>query len=175
MDDLRIREAHVSDAEGIAKVHVYTWQSAYLGLIPDSFLQGLNVRRGTTNWTRNIETPLPQSHTLVAVISGEIVGFVGVGANREKELTNQGEIYAIYVKPEIQGRGIGAALMREGIQALKREGFVNAALWVLDGNLRTRAWYEARGWKSFGRSKLDQRGDLVLKEIEYRIEFTPDN
>ena len=82
MDDLRIREANVSDAEGIAKVHVYTWQNAYLGLIPDSFLQGLSVEQGT--------------------------------ANREKELANQGEIYAIYVKPEFQECGIGAALMREG-------------------------------------------------------------
>ena len=27
MNVLRIREASVSDAEGIAKVHVYTWQN----------------------------------------------------------------------------------------------------------------------------------------------------
>lgn len=175
MEDLHIREAHVGDAEGIARVHVYTWQSAYLGLIPDSFLQRLSVEQRTSNWIRNIENPLPKTHTLVAEMDGEIVGFVGVGANRENDLANQGEVYAIYVKPEIQGRGVGAALMRAGLGTLKSEGFANTVLWVLDGNLRTRAWYESHGWSSVGKSKLDQRGDLVLKEIEYRIEFKSDN
>ena len=49
MDEYRIRPALVNDAKGIAKVHVYAWQSAYLGLIPDFFLQGLNVEQGTAN------------------------------------------------------------------------------------------------------------------------------
>lgn len=175
MDDLRIRQALVSDAEGIAKVHVFTWQSAYLGLIPDSFLQGLSVEQRTTNWIKNIETPLPKSHTFVAEISGEIIGFIGIGPYRENDLANQGEVYAIYVLSGIQGRGIGAALMRAGLQALKAEDFTSAVLWVLDGNLRTREWYESHGWKSTGRSKIDQRGDLALEEIEYRFEFMSDN
>ncbi|MDP1719600.1 MAG: GNAT family N-acetyltransferase [Candidatus Nanopelagicaceae bacterium] len=171
MDDLQIRAASVSDAKGIAKVHVYTWQSTYLGLIPDSFLQGLNVEKGTANWIKNIESPLPRSKTLVAEMDGEIVGFIGVGADREEELPNHGEVYAIYVLPSIQGRGIGTALMREGLTALKTEGLTRAVLWVLDGNLRTRAWYESHGWRSTGRRKLDQREKFALEEIQYRIEF----
>ncbi|MDP1711717.1 MAG: GNAT family N-acetyltransferase [Candidatus Nanopelagicaceae bacterium] len=175
MDDLQIRTAHVSDAEGIAKVHVYTWQSAYLGLIPDSFLQGLNVEKGTVNWIKNIENPLPRSKTLVAEIDGGIVGFIGIGVDREEDLPHQGEVYAIYVLPGIQGRGIGAALMREGLTALKTEGLTCAVLWVLDGNLRTRAWYESHGWRSTGRRKLDQRENFALEEIQYRIEFESDH
>lgn len=175
MDDLRIRPALVNDAEDIAKVHVYTWQSAYLGLIPDSFLQGLNVEQRTANWAKNIETPLPKTHTFVAEINGEIVGFIGVGADLENDFSNQGEVYAIYVSPDIQGRGIGAALMRAGLQDLIVQGFPSAILWVLDGNLRTQAWYESHGWKSTGRSKVDQHGDLALEEVEYRIEFKLDD
>lgn len=175
MGDPQIRAARVSDAEGIAKVHVYTWQSAYLGLIPDSFLQGLSVEQRTTNWINNIENPLPKSKTLVAEIDGEIVGFIGVGADREESLPHQGEVFAIYVLPGIQGRGIGAALMREGLTALKTEGLTCALLWVLDGNLRTRAWYESHGWRSTGRSKLDQRGNFALEEIQYQIEFKSDH
>jgi len=175
MDDLQIRAARVSDAKGIAEVHVYTWQSAYLGLIPDSFLQGLSVEQRTTNWIKNIKNPLPRSNTLVAEIDGEIVGFIGVGADREEDLPNQGEVYALYVLSNIQGRGIGTALMREGLAALKTEGLTCAVLWVLDGNLRTRAWYESHGWRSTERSKLDQREDFALKEIQYRIEFESDH
>ena len=175
MNVLRIREASVSDAEGIAKVHVYTWQNAYLGLIPDSFLQGLSVEQKTANWIKNIENPLSKSQTLVAEVNGEIVGFISVGIDQEGGLPNQGEVYAIYVMPSIQKRGIGVALMREGLQALETEGLACAILWVLDGNLRTRAWYESHGWMSTERRKLDHRGNFVLEEIEYRIEFKPDN
>jgi hypothetical protein len=32
---VQIREATVADADGIARVHVDTWRSAYCGLIPD--------------------------------------------------------------------------------------------------------------------------------------------
>lgn len=174
MDDLRIRRALVNDAEGIAKVHVYTWQSTYLGLIPDSFLQGLNVEQGTANWTKNIKTPLPKSHTYVAEINEEIVGFIGVGADRENDFSNQGEVYAIYVSRGIQRRGIGAALMRAGLQDLFVQGFTSAVLWVLEGNLDARAWYESQGWESVGRSKTDLREDFALEEIEYRIEFPLD-
>lgn len=175
MDDLQIRPALASDAEGIAKVHVYTWQSAYQGLIPDSFLQGLSVEQRTASWIKNLETPLPETHTFVAEINGEIVGFIGVGANIESDISKQGEVFAIYVSPDIQGRGIGAALMRAGLRELRAQGFPSAVLWVLNGNLLTRAWYESHGWKLTERTKFDERGDFTLKEIEYQIEFKPDN
>ena len=174
MDDHRIRPALVNDAEGIAKVHVYTWQSTYLGLIPDSYLQGLDVDQRTANWSKKIETPLPTTHTFVAEINEEIVGFIGVGADRENVLPNQGEVYAIYVRPDLHRRGIGTALMRAGLQDLIVHGFTGAVLWVLEGNLGTRAWYESQGWKSGGRSKTDQRENFALEEIEYRIEFPID-
>ena len=175
MEDFRIRSALVSDAKGIAEVHVYTWQSAYLGLIPDSFLRDLSVGQKTTNWIRNLETPLSKTHTFVAEINGEIVGFIGVGAGRETDISSQGEVFAIYVHPDIQGRGIGTALMQSGLQDLIVQGFASATLWVLGRNLNTRNWYISHGWKTSGRSKIEQRGDVALKEIEYQIELALDN
>jgi hypothetical protein len=38
----RIREATLADAEGVARVHVDTWRSAYKEMVPDSYLDGLN-------------------------------------------------------------------------------------------------------------------------------------
>ena len=38
MDSLIIREAQLKDAAGIAKVQVETWQTAYKGQMPESYL-----------------------------------------------------------------------------------------------------------------------------------------
>lgn len=171
MSEFQIREALLSDAEGIAKVHVQTWQDAYVGLIPDYFLQSLSVVQRTATWVENIEKPLPKTHIMTAELDGQIVGFVSVGANRENGPADQGEIFAIYVDPGIQGQGVGAALMRAAIQALRREYFERAILWVLEGNLSSRSWYKLHGWNSDGTTKIDQRADFLLTEVRYEIEL----
>ncbi|MBI3429615.1 MAG: GNAT family N-acetyltransferase [Actinobacteria bacterium] len=171
MEGLQIREALLSDAEGIAKVHVHAWQEAYVGLVPDFFLQSLSVEERTATWVQNIENSPPKTHILVAELDNRIVGFVSVGANRESGPSDQGEIFAIYVDPEIQGRGIGATLMKVGIQALRNESFATGILWVLEGNLLTRTWYESHGWKTDGKTKEDSREGFLLKEVRYGIDL----
>lgn len=121
MDNPLIREASVADALGIAKVHVRTWKSAYRGLIPNSFLQSMSVEPRAKVWAKDLESPLPKTHTLVAVWDDEIVGFIGVGTARGEGTENKGEIFAIYVDPQTQGRGIGSALMRSGIEILAKD------------------------------------------------------
>lgn len=44
VSSLRIRAASVSDAEGIACVHVRAWRAAYAGLLPDAVI-GAHARK----------------------------------------------------------------------------------------------------------------------------------
>jgi hypothetical protein len=80
-------------AEGKVRL-ISTWQSTYSGMIPDSFLQSLNVEQRTKNWIRKLENSTPRSLTIVAEVDGKIVDFIGVGPSREVEVANQGEVYA---------------------------------------------------------------------------------
>ena len=43
MENLQVRPAEAKDALQIAKVHVGTWQFAYRGQMPDSFLNSLST------------------------------------------------------------------------------------------------------------------------------------
>lgn len=161
----------MDDAKGIAQVHVNTWQSAYSGMMPDVYLQSLSVDQRAQNWLKILESTAVGNRTLVAEIGGVVVGFLGLGSSRDLGETNIGEVYAIYVDPKYQGQGIGSHLMNEGILFLKDQERSGAMLWVLEQNIRTRTWYESRGWKSNGKSKIDMRTGFELVEYQYTIDF----
>ena len=171
MESLLLRQANVDDAHGIAHIHVNTWQSAYVGMMPDSYLQNLSVEQRAQNWIKILESPIAENQTIVAEIDGLAVGFIGIGPSRESNDSDLGEVFAIYVEPNFQGRGVGSRLMHEGIHLLKAQGFKGAMLWVLEQNIQTRAWYESRGWQSNGISKVEKRDEFELTEIQYAINF----
>lgn len=55
---MKIRIAKVSDAEGIAKVQVDTWKTAYNGIFPDEYLSKLSYNEKilpTKHWLENLE------------------------------------------------------------------------------------------------------------------------
>ena len=171
MGELLLRQANTSDARGIAKVRVITWQHTYLGLIPDSYLQSLDVEQSTVNWSKRLEGSVHNTQTFVAEIDGVIVGYIGVGPSRDSDAFERGELYTIYVEPSRQGLGVGSELIREGIHFLKSKSFQKATLWVFDRNVKAIKYYEYHGWKPTGKSKLDKLNDFELLEIEYAIEF----
>ena len=169
MESVLLREAVTSDAQGIARVRVIAWQSTYFGLIPDSLLQNLNIEKSSANWTKRLESPDQSAKTIVAEIDGTIVGYIGVGVSRDPGASEVGEVYTIYVDPGHQSRGVGSALIRAGIHFLKSMSFNEATLWVFERNARAIKYYETHGWKSTGKSKMDQLGDFDLIEIQYAI------
>jgi ribosomal protein S18 acetylase RimI-like enzyme len=172
MGNVEIREALVLDAKGIAKVHVSTWQSTYQGIMPDSFLSGLSAETRESGWTKFLETSTAKTHTFVAVLDKSIVGFIGVGSEQsDSSNDSRGELTAIYVAPDFQGRGIGSKLMKSGIEALRFEGFTSAILWVVEENLLTRSWYESRHWEINGEVDQSSFGGKSIKSIGYTLTF----
>lgn len=172
MDTLIIRRAGSEDAGGIAKVHVETWQYAYRGQIPDHFLASLSIPDRTQFWQQILVDPNVLSTTFVAVVNGTIVGFASAGPCRDDDMpTGTGELYAIYVSPEAMGKGAGAALHAASLDYLRELGSLQATLWVLSSNDKSRAWYERKGWAIEGRSKTDTVRDVELHELRYIIEL----
>lgn len=56
MNKVIIREAVFDDAAQIATVHIETWQTAYQGQIPDSYLNSLDVATRTENGNISCQT-----------------------------------------------------------------------------------------------------------------------
>ncbi|WP_231882009.1 GNAT family N-acetyltransferase [Microbacterium aurantiacum] len=161
---LEIRTAEVDDARGIAVVHVTSWQTAYRGLLPDDMLDELSVEQREGRSRAMLADPHPAGRTIVADRDGEIVGWASFGAGRDEGAGEQGELWALYARPDLYSTGVGHALIAAVETALCEEGFASAYLWVLDGNDRAATFYERRGWTEDGTVKLDERQNTTLLE-----------
>lgn len=159
-----VRPAVVEDATRIAEIHVGSWQVAYEGVLASEFLEGLSIPSRQEWWRRRLSNPVNQAEVLVVEKSGEVVGFASVGPSGGAE----GEVYAIYVAPEVFRLGVGRQLIAAGEASLGRAGFDEAILWVLEANERARSFYEAVGWRFDDALKLEEIGGVQVTEVRYR-------
>jgi len=107
--------------------------------------------------------------------AAEVAGFAWLGPAREDGPDQQdlGELYAIYVRPDAWGRGLGRALLAETMRRLRSDGFRGAILWVLEDNPRTRLFYEQAGWRFDGGVKEEEILARRVREVRYRIALEP--
>ncbi|HEX9762540.1 MAG TPA: GNAT family N-acetyltransferase [Acidimicrobiia bacterium] len=155
-----IRYAEASDATGLADVHVSSWQSAYRGIFPDPFLDGLDRARRSQWFERQLEG----GAEILVADDGEVVGFCWVG-NSDDE--SWGEVHSIYVHPAHWGRGHGQALLLRGEADLVAMGHHRALLWVLEPNGRGRRFYERQGWVLGTAIKMEDIGGHQVRELRY--------
>lgn len=173
INNITIRESEVSDALGIATVHVKSWQKTYRGQVPDEYLENLSISDRASKIEKMIEENRNKKvHNFVIEIDKLIVGILTVGVNREDDLPSDvGELYGIYIHPDYEGKGYGSMLMNHAIETLRSEGYKKATLWVLVTNTKARSWYEHKGWKIEGKTKVDKRNGFNLNEVRYIIDL----
>jgi ribosomal protein S18 acetylase RimI-like enzyme len=163
---IEVRPAVAEDALGAARVHVRSWQSAYRGLIDQDYLDSLTPEAWATRYTFGRRGLQPS--TLLAVDGATVCGLVTTGLCRDLDLPNFGELLAIYVDPDHAGSGVGRLLIGAARERLRRLGLTSAVLWVLDGNVRARRFYERDGWTCDGARRAETYGNAPVDEVRYR-------
>ncbi|WP_419186126.1 N-acetyltransferase family protein [Rohdeia mirabilis] len=143
-----MRPATVEDALAICELHVAAWQRAYRGIVPDRVLEALTVESKLEQ--RRALLAAGERTNLVAERGGAVIGWSAFGPGRDDDAGGAGELYAIYVHPDHWRGGAGRALLVASEAGLAEEGYGRATLWVLRDNVRTRAFYEAGGWRADG-------------------------
>ncbi|MEU2433171.1 GNAT family N-acetyltransferase [Streptomyces sp. NPDC007861] len=79
-----------------------------------------------------------------------------------------GEVFALYVRPDLTGQGIGRALLDEAHRCLEDLHFRVSTLWVLRGNEGARRFYERMGYRADGGVQGDDYDGVTLTELRYR-------
>ncbi|HEX6779225.1 MAG TPA: GNAT family N-acetyltransferase [Ktedonobacterales bacterium] len=171
-EQITIRQATLDDAEALARLHVRSWQWAYRGQLPDEFLDRMPAtmdRRIEARRAQLIALP-PDHRWWVAEQAGQMVGFAVTEPSRDVDAPpSTGEISLIYLEQEAAGKGIGRQLFAHAVEDLRRRGYAQAILWVLETNARAHRFYEAAGWRPDGASKTEEWSGVTLREVRYAI------
>lgn len=136
-----IRKMVKQDTKKVQDVARKSWSATYEGIIPFEIQE--NFLESAYN-DEMIEKRLSSSFLFVAEVENNIVGFANFSPVKNK---GEAELGAIYLYPEHQGKGIGTALLYEGIKNLDgvREIYIN----VEKENKIGKTFYEVKGFKTF--------------------------
>ncbi|TYS88932.1 GNAT family N-acetyltransferase [Rossellomorea aquimaris] len=130
MKNFRFRKANLQDSPGLAYVHVHSWRTTYKGIVSENYLQSLSIEEREQKWVQILSGT---HNTYVCELDdGKIIGFVSFGKERSGEY--EGELYAIYLLEEYQGKGIGKELLKIAATRLKEQGCNSMWIWVLKEN-----------------------------------------
>ena len=160
-----LRFARPDDAFTIAETHVVTWQDTYRGLVPDDYLDGLSVPARAERWRERFQ--MGHGATFVFEKEGQVLAFADFGRSRDKDKdpTKTSELYAIYTRPEAQGRGLGRELFQEGLRWAREQGFVEMTTLVLQGNDPAHEFYLKMGMREDGTVMPDNIGGREVREL----------
>lgn len=165
-----VRPALLSDAEGIARTHIQSWQAAYAELMPAEVIAARSLEQRIAQWSQWMTERAPES-IWVAVQDTQILGFVAGGPTRGvwAEACPR-EIYALYLHPHAFGQGLGQRLLRAMITHLKSQGYASQWVWVLTTNTKARKFYEKMGGV-YQTTTTIQIGDppVDFEEVAYRF------
>lgn len=175
--DYEIRDAHLDDAEGIARVHFESWKTSYRGIIDQSYLDAI-VFEERLQFRKKIAQESQGIH-LVALCGDIIIGFCdahtlridykGITEGQKFQRIEPGEVYGIYLLEDHKGKGIGRALFEETRLCLKKRGLSPFLLWALKDNKRARAFYERQGGILVDEISV-KIGNQIYQEVAYRFE-----
>lgn len=160
-----IRKAIIEDAFDIAKISKDSWQITYKGIMPDEFLNSLEILKIAKQKEELLKNP--EINTYVYE-ENEILGFVTFSESEENK--NIGEIYAIYLKPNKKRMGIGSKLFNYAKGVLKEKGYKQMIIWCAKENKPSIKFYEKMGGKIIKEKNNNYLGiNIVEMGLIYNI------
>jgi GNAT superfamily N-acetyltransferase len=168
MDDHRpfeIRPGTGDDLFMIAGVLVDTWRSTFRGVLADDFLDGMSREEQAVRHARRMGVAGVCYLVAVEPAADEIVGFANFGPGRGTVPDDIHEIYALYVRAEHQGFGIGTALVRAAARQCAEQEAKSLFAWVLSGN-PNRQFYERLGAKAVETTSIGL-GNRSYEQVAY--------
>jgi putative acetyltransferase len=135
---VRIRRARLADMDELASLHHAQFHLAFAGIIGAEALAPRTAEYFRRRFVRHVP------RISVAWLPRQMAGF---------SLVRRGYLQMLFVRPGLQSRGVGRALLRNA----ERRGARTLDCFAV--NLRARAFYRREGWRLIRRFRLSFAGD----------------
>ena len=137
-----IREARPGEADVLAGIQRDASVAALAHIFPPAEYP-YPIEEVRQRWAESLA-----SLEVTVVVAEEEDGAVGCAGYRDDWLDG------LYVVPALWGEGVGPALHDHVLDRLRERGSPQCHLWVLEDNRRARRFYERRGWRENGTTRV---------------------
>src|SRR5215204_7116768 len=131
--EVTLRRALPQDAPTIAEIWHLGWRDGHLGFVSQELIEARYEHSFRTRAAKRV------NDTTLAVVKGQIAGFVMVVDN---------EVEQLYVSALHCGEGVADMLMADAQRRIKDGGYSSAWLAVLVGNGEARGSTQGLGWST---------------------------
>lgn len=165
---VHVRDMTLEDCDAVAEIRVRGWQTAYAGLIPQPYLDAMDIARDAERRRGFLSAGRAVNVVSRTEPDSAVTGWACYGPDRdEPRLPGRCELYAIYVHPRRTGAGTGRALVDELTARAAAAGFHEMSLWVFKDNTRARRFYERAGFLPDGAEEPFEAGGAMVPEVRY--------
>lgn len=169
-----------ADVQEVSAVRVRGWQFAYAGLMPQGYLDAMTPERDAGERRQIFARTRGVISNLVAEDgTGGVTGWAALGPYRDEDTpprrtpASDGELYALYVHPDMIGTGTGRALLDAALSRAAERSFPRVLLWVVKGNTRARRFYERAGFHPDGAEESYDVDGVPVPEVRYVKRLAP--
>jgi L-amino acid N-acyltransferase YncA len=116
---------------------------------------------------------VPADHVYtVAELDGRVVGFATASPSwyPDHDATRVINLTRIYMRPGLEGRGVGPALYADQERRWRAAGWESAATQIVAANERSLRFFARRGWRPDGYERRAEDGSLERRVVKRRLD-----
>jgi putative acetyltransferase len=160
-----IRPMELSDISRVAEIHVFAQRKAYRGIFSDEHLfKETTVAKRSEFFANQFQKDGREGFVFD---DGIIRGFLITSPCLDEDRPDSLEIERIFVDPLMHRLGIGSKLIDYCEKIARQSGFNEICLYVVEGNILAREFYNKNGYAPGGAERKRQLGDTGVSEIRY--------
>jgi ribosomal protein S18 acetylase RimI-like enzyme len=159
-----VRPGRLEDLDDVVEIGLMAWRDGYRGVVPEHLMPDAAALRN------RISERIDERgrHIAVGELDGAVSGWITFGPSRDADAAPfVGEIWALNVHPGVWRRGIGRELVSYALDQLAG-AFSEATLWTFRDTPRSRAFYEALGFRADGATQRRHASGRAT-EVRYRL------
>lgn len=149
---LQITKVADCDINDFGFIHSVAWHATYKNIASEDFLSQFTPQNRAAVFKKAIKNPNERFY--IAKLNNKPIGILILDCHPKDEDEYVGEVKALYLLPDYQGKGYGTEMMNFAIGDFTSLKKTKVILWVLEKNLKARHFYEKYGFRFDGRINI---------------------